>query len=131
MNKRRKEADGPNLRKPEDPSHPRREITAHTGTTQGISSHRPGSIDHVMSRMKEIMRTRKHTWGRYALPIGFAECKYPKDLSYLTTSKSMTDHRNPNYGYQIIFKLLKYSGAQGQQQCKACSYTSPTHHGLG
>jgi hypothetical protein len=111
MNKRRKEAGGPNLHKPEGPSHPIREITYHKGTMQGVSSHMPGLIDHVMSGMKEIMRTRKQRWGGYALPIGFAERKYPKDSSYPTISKSTTDHRNPNYGYQIIFKPFKYSGA--------------------
>jgi hypothetical protein len=48
--------------------------------------------------------------GRYALPVGFAECKYPKDSSYLTTRKNMTDHRNPNYDCQITFMPFKYSG---------------------
>jgi hypothetical protein len=86
MNKRRKEAGGPNLHKPEGPRHPIGEITDHKGTTQGISSRRPGSIDHVMSGIKEIMRTRKQRWGRYALPAGFVERKYPKDSSYLTTN---------------------------------------------
>jgi hypothetical protein len=84
-----------------------------------------------MSQMKEIMKMRKKKWERYALPEGFAECRYPKDSSYLKTSKSMTDHKNPNYGYQTIFKPLKYSGAQGQPQCKACHYTSPAQHSLG
>jgi hypothetical protein len=131
MNKRRKEADGPNLYKLEGPSHPIREITDYKGTTQGVSSHGPGSMDHVMSGKKKIMRMRKQRWGRYALPVGFVECKYPKDSSYLTISKSTTNHRNPNYGYQIIFKPFKYSGARGQQQCKVCSYTSSVQHGLG
>jgi hypothetical protein len=43
----------------------------------------------------------------------------------------MMDHTNPNYGYKIIFKTLKYSGARGQQQCKACNYTSLAQHSLG
>jgi hypothetical protein len=47
------------------------------------------------------------------------------------TSKNMMDHRNLNCGYQIIFKPFKYSGARGQQQCKAYSCTSPVQHGLG
>jgi hypothetical protein len=64
MNKRRKEVDGPNLRKPEGPSHPIREITDHKEATQGISSRNPGSIDHVMSGTNEIMRMRKQRWGR-------------------------------------------------------------------
>jgi hypothetical protein len=83
-----------------------------------------------MSGMKEIMRTRKKKWGCYALLKGFAERRYSKDSNYLTTSKSMMGHKNPNYGCETIFKPLKYSGDQGQLQCKACSYTSPTQHGL-
>jgi hypothetical protein len=131
MNKRRNEVDGPNLHKPEGPNRPIREITDHKGATQGISSCRPGSIDHVMSGTKEIMTTRKQRWGRYALPIGFTERKYPKDLSYLTTSKNTMDRKNPNCGYQIIFKPFKYSGARAKQQCKDYSCTSPVRHGLG
>jgi hypothetical protein len=34
--------------------------------------------------------------------------KLPQD------QQSMTDHRNPNYGYRTIFKPSKYSGAQGR-----------------
>jgi hypothetical protein len=64
-----------------------------------------------MSGMKEITRMKKKKWGRYALPKGFAECRYPKDLSYHTTNKKMMDHKNPNYGCEIIFKPSKYSGA--------------------
>jgi hypothetical protein len=131
MSKRRKEADGPNLRKPKDPVHLVRDIIDHEGKTQGISSHRPGKIGHVMSGMKEIMKMRKKKWERYALHKGFVESRYPKDSSYLTTSKNMMDHKNPNYGCQTIFKPLKYPGAQGQPQCKACNYTSPVQHGLG
>jgi hypothetical protein len=43
----------------------------------------------------------------------------------------MMDHMNPSYGRQIIYKLSKYSGAQGQQQCKVYNFTSPVQHGLG
>jgi hypothetical protein len=63
-----------------------------------------------MSGMKEIMRTTKNKWGRYALPKGFAEHRYPKGLNYRTTNKNMMDHKNPSYGYQIIFKPSKYLG---------------------
>jgi hypothetical protein len=42
MSRRRKETDGLNLRKPEDPVHPVREIADHKGTALGTSSHRPG-----------------------------------------------------------------------------------------
>jgi hypothetical protein len=76
-----------------------------------------------MSETKEIMRTRKQRWGRYALPVGLAERKYPKDSIYLTTNKNMTDHRNLNCGYQIIFKRFKYSGARG---LKGNSNVKPT-----
>jgi hypothetical protein len=72
-----------------------------------------------MSGMKEIMKTRKKKWECYSLPEGFAERRYPNDSSYFTTSKNMMDHKNPNYGYQTIVKPLKYSGDQGQPQCKA------------
>jgi hypothetical protein len=49
-----------------------------------------------MSGMKETMKTKKKKWGRYALPEGFTECRYPRDLSYHTTSKNMMGHKNPN-----------------------------------
>jgi hypothetical protein len=57
-----------------------------------------------MSGMKETMKTKKKKWGRYALPEGFAERMYPRDLSCHTTSKNMMGHKSPNYGYQIIFR---------------------------
>jgi hypothetical protein len=50
------------------------------------------------------MKTKKKKWGRYALPAGFAERRYQKVLSYRMTSKNMMGHKNPNYGYQVIFK---------------------------
>jgi hypothetical protein len=50
------------------------------------------------------MRTRKKKWERYALPKGFAERRYPKDSSYITTRKSMMGHKNPNYGYLMTHK---------------------------
>jgi hypothetical protein len=84
-----------------------------------------------MGGMKEIMKTRKKKLEHYALPEGFAERRYPKDSSYLTTNKNMMDHKNPNYGCQTVFKPFKYSGAQGQPQCKACNYSSPVQHSLG
>jgi hypothetical protein len=97
-NRRRGEVDDPNVRKLEDSSHPGGEIMAHEGVMQEISSHRPGLTDPAMSGKKETMRTRKQRWGRYALPIGFIEHKYPKDSNYLTISKNTMDHRNPSYG---------------------------------
>jgi hypothetical protein len=90
-----------------------------------------GKIGHIMNGMKETMKIRKKKWEHYVLPEGFRERRYQKDSSYLTTSKSMIDHKNPNYGCQTIFRPLKYSGDQGQPQCKACNYTSPVQHGLG
>jgi hypothetical protein len=57
-----------------------------------------------MSGMKETMKTKKKKWGRYALPEGFAEHRYPRVLSYRTTSTNMMGHKNLNYGYQIIFR---------------------------
>jgi hypothetical protein len=72
---------------------------------QGTSLHKQGWTGHAMSGMKEITRTKKKKWGRYALSEGFTERRYPKGLSCRTTSKNMMDHKNPSYGCQIIFKL--------------------------
>jgi hypothetical protein len=47
-------------------------------------------------------------WGHHALPAGFAPLQFPRDLSYLMISKSMTDHRNHNHGSQITYKQFKY-----------------------
>jgi hypothetical protein len=79
MNRRRKEADGPDLRQPEDPSHPIRETTGHKGMTQRTSAHKPGSIDHVMIGTKEkemeaLCFTRRVR--RMQVPKGF---KLPHD----------------------------------------------------
>jgi hypothetical protein len=65
--------------------------------------------------MKETMRTKKRKWARYALPEGFAEREYPKDLSYPMTSKNMMGRKNLSCGYQIIFRQYKYSEDQEQQ----------------
>jgi hypothetical protein len=80
---------------------------------------------HDMRGRKKIMRPMKKKWARYALPEGFAEHEYPKDLNYHTISKSMMGHKNLNYGYQTTYKQFKYLKEQEQQRCKACSYTSP------
>jgi hypothetical protein len=77
------------------------------------------------------MRMTKKRWARYALPEGFAEREYPKDLNYHTISKSTMGHKNLNCGYQTTFKQYKYSEEQEQWRCKVCSYTSPAQHGLG
>jgi hypothetical protein len=103
----------------------------HEGKTQEISSHKPGWTNHATRGMKEIMRTRKRKYARYALPEGFAERGYPKDLSCHMTSKNMMGRKNPRCGYQTIFRQYKYLEDQEQQQCKACTYTSPAQHGLG
>jgi hypothetical protein len=62
---------------------------------------------------------------RYALPAGFAEREYPKDLSYRMIRKNTMARKSPHYGCQIICKQYKYSEEQEQRQCKVCSYTSP------
>jgi hypothetical protein len=46
--------------------------------------------------------------GGYALPEVFAECEYPKDSNYHTTSRSTMGHKNLGCGYQITFKQYKY-----------------------
>jgi hypothetical protein len=48
------------------------------------------------------MRTSKKKWARYALPEGFAERGYPKDLSCHMTSKNMMGRKNPSCGYETI-----------------------------
>jgi hypothetical protein len=55
------------------------------------------------------MRTTQKRWARYALPEGFAEREYPKDLNCHTISKSTTGRKNLNCGYQTIFRQYKYS----------------------
>jgi hypothetical protein len=77
------------------------------------------------------MRTTKKRWAHYALPEGFAEREYPKNLNYHTISKSTMGHKNLKCVYQTTFKKYKYSEEQEQQRCKFCSYTSPAQHGLG
>jgi hypothetical protein len=128
MNKRRKEPGGPNLHKPEGPSHPIRELQITKGRHKEY--HHVGRVNRSRYEWDEGNYEDEETWA-LCFTIGFAERKYPKDSIYLTTSKNMMDHRNPNCGYQIIFKLFKYSGARGQQKCKSYSSTSPAQHGLG
>jgi hypothetical protein len=62
------------------------------------SSHMRWLIDLAMGGMKGTMKKKKQRWGHHALPTGFAKRKCPKDSSYLTISKSTTDHRNMNLG---------------------------------
>jgi hypothetical protein len=70
---------------------------------------------HDMRGRKKIMRTMKKRCARYALPEGFAELEYPKDLNYHTISKSMMDHKNINYGYPTTYKQYKYLEEQEQR----------------
>jgi hypothetical protein len=85
----------------------------------------------VVRGKKKTTKTTKKRWAHYALPAGFAEHEYPKDLSYHTINKNMMGRKNPRYGYQTICKQYKYSGEQEQRRCKVCSYTSPAQHGPG
>jgi hypothetical protein len=80
---------------------------------------------------EENYKDDKKRWAHYALPAGFAECRYPKDSSCHTISKNMMGHMNPCYGFQTTCKQYKYSEEQEQQPCKVCSYTSPAQHGPG
>jgi hypothetical protein len=84
-----------------------------------------------MRGRKKITKTAKRRWVRCALPAGFAEREYLKDLSYRTIKKNMMARKNPRYGCQIICKQYKYSEEQEQRRCKVCSYTSPAQHGPG
>jgi hypothetical protein len=65
-----------------------------------------------MHGRKKIKRTTKKRWAHYALPEGFAEHEYPKNLNFHTISKSTMGQKNPNYGYQTTFKQYKYSEEQ-------------------
>jgi hypothetical protein len=69
--------------------------------------------------------------GHHALPAGFAPLQFPRDLNYPMISKNMTDHRNHNHGYQIIYRQYKYYEEPKKQQCKVCNYTSPAQQGHG
>jgi hypothetical protein len=53
---------------------------------------------------EENYEDNKKRWVRYALPIGFAKCEYPKDSSCRTIKKNMMGHKNPLYGYQTTCK---------------------------
>jgi hypothetical protein len=64
---------------------------------------------HDMRGRKKIMRMMKKRWARYALPKGFAEREYPKDLNYHMISKNMMGHKNLNYGCQTTYRQYKYS----------------------
>jgi hypothetical protein len=76
----------------------------HVKETRETQSHKQGSIGPATSGMSTIMRTRKLRWGLPALPAGFTKCKYPRDSSYHMTNRCMMDYRNPNHGYQMIFR---------------------------
>jgi hypothetical protein len=45
----------------------------------------------------------------------FAECKYPKDLRYLTINRNMMDRKNPSHGYLQAVKILGRSKATAMQ----------------
>jgi hypothetical protein len=49
---------------------------------------------HDMRGRNKIMRMMKKRWERSALPEGFAEREYPKDLNCHTIIKSMMGHKN-------------------------------------
>jgi hypothetical protein len=53
-----------------------------------------------MHGRKKITRTTKKRWERYALPEGFKEREYPKDLNCHTISKNTIGRKNLDYGYQ-------------------------------
>jgi hypothetical protein len=61
------------------------------------------------------MRMTKTRWAHYALPKGFAEHEYPKDLNYHTINKTTMGHKNLNCGDQTTFKQYKYSEEQEQR----------------
>jgi hypothetical protein len=98
----------------DDPDNHNEHTITHAKETPGTQSCKLGSKDSATSGMSSIMRTKKIQWEPPALPIGFAEHKYPKDLSYLTTSRNTMNRKNPSHGCQIIYKPSRYSGAPRQ-----------------
>jgi hypothetical protein len=81
--------------------------------------------------MEENYEDDEKEMARYALPEGFAEREYLKDLNCHTISKSTMGRKNLNYGYQTTFRQYKYLEEQEQRRCKVCNYTSRAQHGLG
>jgi hypothetical protein len=77
-----------------------------------------------------IAQTRVNK-ARYALPEGFEEREYPKDLNCHMINKSMMGYKNLNCGYKTTFRQCKYSEEQEQRRCKVYNYTSPAQHSLG
>jgi hypothetical protein len=64
--------------------------------------------------MSITTRTKTQRWEADALPIGFNGLRYPEALNYLTTTKSMMDHRNPSLGLQAV-KIFGGSKAASMQ----------------
>jgi hypothetical protein len=93
----------------DDPGHHNKHMITHVKETPGTQSRKLGSTDPATSGMSTIMRMKKSQWEPPALLIGFTECKYPKDLSYLMTSRNTMDRKSPSHGCQIICRLSRYS----------------------
>jgi hypothetical protein len=55
----------------------------------------------------------------------------PKGFKLPHDQQKYDGSQEPELWLSDYLQAVKNSGAQGQQQCKACSYTSPVHHGLG
>jgi hypothetical protein len=68
-----------------------------------------------MRGRRKIKKMKKRRWARYALPEGFAEREYPKDLNYHTINKSMMGRKNLDFGYQTTFRQYKSSEEQEQR----------------
>jgi hypothetical protein len=95
-------------------------VTAVLGTEMEVDDlERHHQNDAIIQRTKEpddpellvknaTTKTTKRRWGRHALPAGFASRQYPKVSNYLMTSKSTTDLRSHNHGFQTICKQYKY-----------------------
>jgi hypothetical protein len=94
----------------DDPGHHNEHTITHAKEMPGTQSRKLGSTDPAMSGMSTIMRMKKNQMEPPALPIRFAECKYPKDLNYLTTRRNTMDRKNLSHGCHIICKPSRYSG---------------------
>jgi hypothetical protein len=66
--------------------------------TRNIIAQARVNKSHHAWREENYEDDEKERWARCALPVGFAKRGYPKDSSYLTTSKNMMGRKNLPYG---------------------------------
>jgi hypothetical protein len=114
----------------DDLGHRNEHMIIHAKETPAIQSDKHRSTDPSMSGTNAIPRMNKLQWGPPVLPTAFAECKYPKDLSYLTIIRNMMDRKNPSHGYLQAVKILGGSKAIAMQSLQLF-LTAATRSWLG